>query len=569
MPKEKNQHKSAAASDEKFRDFFTTTVADIPAEMVRREEEAAEEHKGLFGRLFGHAKPKQAPQAGTDLELPTGEVLLGADALAKPDGEEPLDLDLTLRTADPGTDFPQPKAEVPAAPEKPAVPDKPAPQPAPENKPEPPKAPAAPAPQPEKPRKKAAQKAEMERTSFTVTELNAHIKQLLDADMLLGNVCVTGELSNYKAYPSGHHYLTLKDAESSLRCVMFRSSAQSLRFRPASGMSVAAVGRIAVYPRDGAYQLYCTRLIPGGVGDLYAAYEQLKEQLQKEGLFDRAHKKPLPQFPQRIAVITSSAGAAVRDIIRVLGKRWPASEVVLLPVRVQGVEAPAEIAGAIRYANRYHVGDLIITGRGGGSIEDLWAFNDERVARAIYDSDIPVISAVGHEPDVTISDFVADLRAATPSNAAELAVPNAEDLRETLRSYDVRMTQAMRKQMTQRRAALENLAGRRVLQSPAAYFDLRRVELDYTRSRLIAAGERYLVSRRQAFAQCAAALDAMSPLKVLGRGYAVASDAAGTVLRSAGQVQPGDAIRVQLQDGALHCTVNNREEAHGKTETDL
>ena len=408
----------------------------------------------------------------------------------------------------------------------------------------------------------------MARTSFTVTELNAHIKQLLDADALLGNVCVTGELSNYKVYPSGHHYFTLKDAESSLRCVMFRSSAQSLRFRPASGMSVAAIGRIAVYPRDGAYQLYCTRLIPGGVGDLYAAYEQLKEQLQKEGLFDRAHKKPLPAFPQRIAVITSSAGAAVRDIIRVLGKRWPASEVVLLPVRVQGTEAPAEIAGAIRYANRYQVGDLIITGRGGGSIEDLWAFNDERVARAIYDSDIPVISAVGHEPDVTISDFVADLRAATPSNAAELAVPNAEDIRETLRGYDIRMAQAMRKQMTQR-AALENLAGRRVLQSPAAYFDLRRVELDYTRSRLTAAGERWLAARRHDFARCAAALDAMSPLKVLARGYAVATDADGAVLRSAAQTQPGDTIRVQLQDGALHCTVNNREDAHGKTETDL
>ena len=403
----------------------------------------------------------------------------------------------------------------------------------------------------------------MARTSFTVTELNAHIKQLLDADALLGNVCVTGELSNYKVYPSGHHYFTLKDAESSLRCVMFRSSAQSLRFRPASGMSVAAVGRIAVYPRDGAYQLYCTRLIPGGVGDLYAAYEQLKEQLQKEGLFDRAHKKPLPAFPQRIAVITSSAGAAVR------GKRWPASEVVLLPVRVQGTEAPAEIAGALRYANRYQVGDLIITGRGGGSIEDLWAFNDERVARAIYDSDIPVISAVGHEPDVTISDFVADLRAATPSNAAELAVPNAEDIRETLRGYDIRMAQAMRKQMTQRRAALENLAGRRVLQSPAAYFDLRRVELDYTRSRLTAAGERWLAARRHDFARCAAALDAMSPLKVLARGYAVATDADGAVLRSAAQTQPGDTIRVQLQDGALHCTVNNREGAHGKTETDL
>ena len=391
----------------------------------------------------------------------------------------------------------------------------------------------------------------MARTSFTVTELNAHIKQLLDADALLGNVCVTGELSNYKVYPSGHHYFTLKDAESSLRCVMFRSSAQSLRFRPASGMSVAAVGRIAVYPRDGAYQLYCTRLIPGGVGDLYAAYEQLKEQLQKEGLFDRAHKKPLPLFPQRIAVITSAAGAAV------------------LTRSVRTLFEDALIAGAIRYANRYRVGDLIITGRGGGSIEDLWAFNDERVARAIYDSDIPVISAVGHEPDVTISDFVADLRAATPSNAAELAVPNAEDIRETLRGYDIRMAQAMRKQMAQRRAALDNLAGRRVLQSPAAYFDLRRVELDYTRSRLTAAGERWLAARRHGFAQYAAALDAMSPLKVLARGYAVATDADGTVLRSAAKVQPGDPVRVQLQDGALHCTVNNREDAHGKTETDL
>ena len=404
---------------------------------------------------------------------------------------------------------------------------------------------------------------------FTVSEMNQFIKELLDNVPPLQEVLLRGEISNYKVYPSGHHYFTLKDAESSLRCVMFRSSAQSLRFRPASGMSVAAIGRIAVYPRDGAYQLYCTRLIPGGVGDLYAAYEQLKEQLQKEGLFDRAHKKPLPAFPQRIAVITSSAGAAVRDIIRVLGKRWPASEVVLLPVRVQGTEAPAEIAGAIRYANRYQVGDLIITGRGGGSIEDLWAFNDERVARAIYDSDIPVISAVGHEPDVTISDFVADLRAATPSNAAELAVPNAEDIRETLRGYDIRMAQAMRKQMTQRRAALENLAGRRVLQSPAAYFDLRRVELDYTRSRLTAAGERWLAARRHDFARCAAALDAMSPLKVLARGYAVATDADGAVLRSAAQTQPGDTIRVQLQDGALHCTVNNREDAHGKTETDL
>ena len=396
----------------------------------------------------------------------------------------------------------------------------------------------------------------MARTSFTVTELNAHIKQLLDADALLGNVCVTGELSNYKVYPSGHHYFTLKDAESSLRCVMFRSSAQSLRFRPASGMSVAAIGRIAVYPRDGAYQLYCTRLIPGGVGDLYAAYEQLKEQLQKEGLFDRAHKKPLPAFPQRIAVITSSAGAAVRDIIRVLGKRWPASEVVLLPVRVQGTEAPAEIAGALRYANRYQVGDLIITGRGGGSIEDLWAFNDERVARAIYDSDIPVISAVGHEPDVTISDFVADLRAATPSNAAEIAVPDQREIYRRLDALQTRMVQSEQKRVKALREQFEKTSRSRALQDPMAFIDDKRMLLDYTQKNLAALAQHQMAQRTQQFTALAAKLDALSPLKVLGRGYAVARNEQGQILRAAQEAAAGEKIEVLLGQGSLNCTVN-------------
>lgn len=404
---------------------------------------------------------------------------------------------------------------------------------------------------------------------FEVSQINEYLRQRFEADEFLGSLLIRGELSNYKIYPSGHHYFTLKDSQSAIRCVMFKGSAMRLRFRPETGMKVIAGGRIAVFPRDGAYQLYCTSLTPEGVGDLHVAFEQLKLKLQAEGLFARERKQALPRFPHRIAIITSSAGAALHDMLRILRKRYPLTEVKLLGVRVQGAEAPAEIAGAIRYANRWELADLIITGRGGGSMEDLWAFNDERVARAIADSHIPVISAVGHEPDVTISDFVADLRAATPSNAAELAVPNAEDIRETLRGYDIRMVQAMRKQMTQRRAALENLAGRRVLQSPAAYFDLRRVELDYTRSRLTAAGERWLAARRHAFAQYAAALDAMSPLKVLARGYAVATGADGAVLRSAAQTQPGDSIRVQLQVGALHCTVNNREDAHGKTETDL
>ena len=303
---------------------------------------------------------------------------------------------------------------------------------------------------------------------LSVTELNEIIKSLVDATPILNNVCIKGELSNYKIYPSGHHYFTLKDQNSSLKCVMFRSSASKLRFRPESGMGVTAFGRISVYPRDGAYQLYCTDLQPEGIGDLQVAYEQLKAKLSAEGLFDPAHKKKLPQFPKRIAIITSSAGAAVHDMIRILGHRWPMTEVVLLPVRVQGVEAPPEIVGAIRYANMYKVADLIITGRGGGSIEDLWAFNDERVARAIYDSELPVISAVGHEPDVTIADYVADVRASTPSNAAELAVPDRADVEGLLSNLDIRSRQALKKQLTRCRTELNNLKSRKVMTDPMA-----------------------------------------------------------------------------------------------------
>ena len=249
---------------------------------------------------------------------------------------------------------------------------------------------------------------------FEVSQINEYLRQRFEADEFLGSLLIRGELSNYKIYPSGHHYFTLKDSQSAIRCVMFKGSAMRLRFRPETGMKVIAGGRIAVFPRDGAYQLYCTSLTPEGVGDLHVAFEQLKLKLQAEGLFARERKQALPRFPHRIAIITSSAGAALHDMLRILRKRYPLTEVKLLGVRVQGAEAPAEIAGAIRYANRWELADLIITGRGGGSMEDLWAFNDERVARAIADSHIPVISAVGHEPDVTISDFVADLRAATP-----------------------------------------------------------------------------------------------------------------------------------------------------------
>ncbi|MCL2588442.1 MAG: exodeoxyribonuclease VII large subunit, partial [Oscillospiraceae bacterium] len=317
---------------------------------------------------------------------------------------------------------------------------------------------------------------------YSVSELNGRVKDLLDSDAVLRDVFVMGELSNYKLYPSGHHYFSMKDAEGTLRCVMFRGQGSKLVFKPENGMQVVANGRVSVFPRDGAYQLYVNQLIPHGVGDLHLAYEQLKEKLSKEGLFDPAHKKPIPKFPGKIALITSGAGAAVRDMIRVLGLRYPLSKVIVMPVRVQGVEAPPEIVGALNYANRHAVADLIITGRGGGSIEDLWAFNDEGVARAIFASEIPVISAVGHEPDVTIADFVADLRAATPSNAAELAVPHIDELREILDNNSARMAAVIRRQLHQYRERLSDFRGKPVLESPLSYIGQRRQAYEHMRA---------------------------------------------------------------------------------------
>ena len=393
--------------------------------------------------------------------------------------------------------------------------------------------------------------------ALTVTQLNLYLRDLLDSQSLLANVCVRGELSNYKIYPSGHHYFTLKDNESSLKCVMFKSNSMRLRFRPESGMGVTAWGRVSVYPRDGVYQLYCTQLMPEGMGDLQVAFEQLKAKLDAEGLFDPAHKKALPAFPGRIAIITSSAGAAVHDMIRILGRRWPMAKLLLLPVRVQGSEAPAEIAGAIRCANEFKLADLIITGRGGGSIEDLWAFNDERVARAIYLSEIPVISAVGHEPDVTISDYVADRRASTPSNAAEIAVPDQREISDLLAGYDLRASQAMRKRIGSLRDRLEAVQARRVMTAPTAHIDQRRMELDRSRERLAAAEEQILAKRRQQFVALTASLDAMSPLRVLTRGYAIPTDEAGNVVRSVTEIRTGDRLSLTMADGSLGCLVDD------------
>ena len=386
---------------------------------------------------------------------------------------------------------------------------------------------------------------------LSVSQLNDYIKNSLEGDRNLLDLAVSGELSNYKIYPSGHHYFTLKDAESSLSCVMFRSSAARLRFRPESGMKVTATGRISVYTRGGAYQLNCSALIPQGIGDLQVAFEQLKEKLAAEGLFDRKYKKPIPAFPKRIAIITSSAGAAVHDMIRILGQRWPMTKVILLPVRVQGVEAPPEIVGAIRYANEFDVADLIITGRGGGSIEDLWAFNDERVARAIFASRIPVISAVGHEPDVTISDYVADLRASTPSNAAELAVPDWREIRESLEGYDIRARQAVRKRLQTLSQRLDSLKNRRVFQDPTSGIGDRRLRLDHIRDRLTAAEEKRISSDKQRFIKLGASLDAMSPLRVLSRGYAVAVNDRGETIKSVHQVSIGERLELRVSDGRI------------------
>ena len=396
-----------------------------------------------------------------------------------------------------------------------------------------------------------------ERPLLTPSQVGQYLKGLMDRDRLLSGLLVQGEISNYKLYPSGHHYFTLKDGEGALRCVMFRGDAASLRFRPQNGMLVVAAGRITVFPRDGQYQLYCVRLVPQGAGDLHLAFEQLKERLGREGLFDHGHKKPIPKFPRTIALITSPAGAAVRDMIRILGERWPAARVRVLPVRVQGEGAAREIAAAIAWANLHQAADLIITGRGGGSMEDLWAFNEEEVARAIYRSEIPVISAVGHEPDVTIADYVADLRAATPSNAAELAVPHRRELASLLAKEGERLRGGLARSLGQYRQRLERLGRSRAMTDPASYFRDKRLLLDYQSSRLVRALERSLGGRREELGRRAAALDALSPMKVLGRGYAIPRREGGALVKSVEELSPGQGLSLEMRDGKVLCRVED------------
>jgi len=391
---------------------------------------------------------------------------------------------------------------------------------------------------------------------FSVFQLNEYIKSKFENDDCLTSVFVRGEISNYKAHSSGHHYMSLKDESGVIRAVMFRNSASRLKFRFENGMKIIAHGRVSVFPRDGSYQLYIDDATPDGVGALYVAYEQLKKRLGEQGLFDPALKKPIPRFPSRIGIVTSPTGAAIRDMLRILAHRFPLSKVIIYPVRVQGEEAPDEIAEGIAFLNHFRLADVIITGRGGGSIEDLWAFNDERVAYAIHHSSIPVISAVGHEPDVTIADFVADLRAATPSNAAELAVPDMNEIRSSLSASEGQLLNYISHSLDVRKEKLSRISSLRVMQSPQFYIDDKRMLFEHISERFISAMQTSISGYKYSFLQLTAKLDALSPMKVMSRGFSIVTNNDGKIISNASDLNSGDDITVQFEKGNAICTVN-------------
>lgn len=379
----------------------------------------------------------------------------------------------------------------------------------------------------------------------TVSQLNRFIKQMLDGTSILNNIWVKGEISNFKRHYTGHCYLTLKDEGGVLKAVMFKANAARLAFAPENGMKVMARGRVSVYERDGSYQLYIEEMQPDGIGSLHIAYEQLKARLQEEGLFDEAKKKPLPPYPSTIGVVTATTGAAIRDIINILSRRYPCAKVLIYPTLVQGEGAAAGIAEAIEYFNAHKLADVLIVGRGGGSIEDLWAFNEEQTARAIYASEIPIVSAVGHETDFTIADFVADLRAPTPSAAAELVVPSAVELRERILSMRSRIITEVLHTVQMKRSQIEKMT----LRSPSAKLADNRVLLDERIKHLVRNIDLILARKREAIKATAGKLDAMSPLAVLGRGYSIAKNKDGMVIRKTGDAVSGMEFELLLSDG--------------------
>lgn len=392
-------------------------------------------------------------------------------------------------------------------------------------------------------------------SALTVTQVNTYIKSLIDDDINLRAVIISGEISNFKNhYRTGHYYLTLKDANSSIKAVMFASANRRLRFEPQDGMQVIAVGRISVYDRDGVYQLYIEDMMPDGFGSLNLAYEKLKQKLQSEGLFDESHKKQIPECPMKVGVITSPTGAAIEDILNVLSRRFPLAEVVFRGVEVQGVNAAPSITEAINLFSETEGADVLIVGRGGGSIEDLWAFNEESVARAIYNCKIPVISAVGHETDFTIADFVADLRAPTPSAAAELAVPDMREHLSYVLSAKSFIENMLQSKIDNERQKIKNLVSSKAFMQPADMIKSHRQYLDSLSFACESAVKLYTEKQRRDFSAIVSKLDAMSPLKVLSRGYAmVTSD--NNIITTAADLSAGDTVSVRFTDGSVECEV--------------
>lgn len=391
---------------------------------------------------------------------------------------------------------------------------------------------------------------------LSVSQLNRYIKMNFDADENLANIFISGEISNFtNHYRTGHLYFTLKDDSAAVRAVMFNSSAKRLKFMPEDGMKVIARGRVSVYEASGQYQLYVDDMQPDGVGALNLAYEQLKEKLQKEGFFSEHHKKPLPPYPEKVGVITSPTGAAVRDIINVLGRRFPYAEIVFCPVLVQGEGAHLQLTDAVNLFNSERAADVIIIGRGGGSIEDLWEFNDEGLARAVYNSDIPVISAVGHETDFTICDFVADMRAPTPSAAAELAVPDANELQYALSALKNRMFLNVSSGIADRRSRLEYLTSKGALKSPDEMLSNRSQRLDTAFSKMLSSYENRIGGKKVEFISAATALSKLDPMSVLMRGFAFVSDKNGKNVYSSQALAKGDKINVRFHDGSAACEV--------------
>lgn len=400
----------------------------------------------------------------------------------------------------------------------------------------------------------------MQRRIITVSELNEYLKMLFEYDEILRNVYVKGEISNFtNHYKTGHFYFSLKDAGGAVKAVMFRSSAAKLKFMPENGMRVILGGRVSVFPRDGQYQIYAETMEPDGIGSLYIAYEQLKAKLEKEGLFAEFRKKPLPKMPKRIGIVTSPTGAAIRDMIHILGRRFPAAEIVLYPALVQGEAAPASIIRGIQYFNSKKDVDVLIVGRGGGSIEDLWAFNNENLVRTIAASEIPVISAVGHETDFTLCDFVADMRAPTPSAAAEIAVPDTAELLHRVSRTEERLLLAVLRNIEANRAHLKRLASARSMTSPMNVIDDKRMALAMEEQRLAGRMEALIAKKRAGFIRDTAKLDALNPLAVIARGYSAIFDENGALIKSVSQTKEGDALSFMVTDGKIRAEVKELE----------